>query len=106
MKLSSAKVKRSIVLTKTLTLLKKTLAKLSSTKFGSFATFYGKILALKSYFMAEILRLNDQIKAYKINDNVHKLTTGKSEDLILMRERMTSLISKNVLINYRKTVIS
>ena len=32
-KLSSAKVKRSIVLTKTLTLLKKTFAKLSSTKF-------------------------------------------------------------------------
>ena len=56
--------------------------------------------------MAEILSLNDQIKAYKINDNVHKLTTEKSEDLILMRERMTSLISKNVLINYQKTVIS
>ena len=66
----------------------------------------GKILSLKSYFMDEILSLNDQIKAYKINDNVHKLTTEKSEDLILMRERMTSLISKNVLINYQKTVIS
>ena len=40
MKLSSQKVKRSIFLTKTLTLLKKTFAKLSSTKFDSFATFY------------------------------------------------------------------
>ena len=30
----------------------------------------GKILAPKSYFMDEILSLNDQIKAYKINDNV------------------------------------
>ena len=48
----------------------------------------GKILALKSYFMDEILSLNDQIKAYKINDNVHELSTEKSEDLILLRERV------------------
>ena len=38
--LSSAKVKRSIVLTKTLTLLKKTFVKLSFTTFDSFANFY------------------------------------------------------------------
>ena len=31
---------------------------------------FGKILAFKSYFMDEILSLNDEIKAYKINDNV------------------------------------
>ena len=31
---------------------------------------FGKILAFKSYFMDEMLSLKDQIKAYKINDNV------------------------------------
>ena len=77
----------------------------------------GKILALKSYFMDEILSLKDQIKDYKINDNVQELSTEKSEDLILLRERvkyleseskfrMTSLISKNLLINDWKTIIS
>ena len=34
----------------------------------------GKILALKSYFMDEILSLKDQIKDYKINDNVQELS--------------------------------
>ena len=31
---------------------------------------FSKILALKSYFMDEILSLKDQIKAFKINGNV------------------------------------
>ena len=32
-----------------------------------------KILAFMSYFMDEILSLKDQIKAYKINENVQEL---------------------------------
>ena len=55
----------------------------------------GKILALKSYFMDEILSLKDQIKDYKINDNVQELSTEKSEDLILLRERVKYLESEN-----------
>ena len=51
----------------------------------------GKILALKSYFMDEILSLKDQIKGYKINDNVQELSTEKSEDLMLLRERVKYL---------------
>ena len=47
---------------------------------------FGKILAFKSYFIDEILSLKDQIKAYKINDNVQELSSEKSEDLILQRE--------------------
>ena len=46
----------------------------------------GKILALISYFMDKILSLKDQIKHYKINDNVQELSNEKSEDLILLRE--------------------
>ena len=38
--------------------------------------------------MDEIHNIKDQIKAYKINDNVQKLSTKKSEDLILLRERV------------------
>ena len=45
--------------------------------------------------MAEILSLKDQIKDYKINDNVHQLSTEKSEDLILLRERVKYLDSEN-----------
>ena len=47
---------------------------------------FGKILAIKSYLMDEILSLKDKMKAYKINDIVQVLSTEKSEDLILMRE--------------------
>ena len=36
---------------------------------------FGEILALKSYFMDEIVSLKDQIKAYIINDNVQELST-------------------------------
>ena len=49
----------------------------------------------KSYFMDEILSLKDQIKDYKINDNVQELSTEKSEDLILLRERVKYLESEN-----------
>ena len=45
--------------------------------------------------MDEIHNIKDQIKAYKINDNVQKLSTKKSEDLILLRERVKYLESKN-----------
>ena len=38
---------------------------------------FRKILALKSYFMDEIFSLKDEIKAYKINDNVQVLCTDK-----------------------------
>ena len=37
----------------------------------------GKILALKSYFMDKIISLKDQIKDYKINDNVQELSIKK-----------------------------
>ena len=49
---------------------------------------FGKILAFEPYFMDEILSLEDQIKAYKVNYNVQELSTEKSEDLILLRERV------------------
>ena len=55
----------------------------------------GKMLAFKSYFMDEILSLKGQIKDYKINDNVQELSTEKSEDLILLRERVKYLESEN-----------
>ena len=55
----------------------------------------GKISALKSYFMDEILSLKDQIKDYKINDNVQELSIEKSKDLILLRERVKYLQSEN-----------
>ena len=55
----------------------------------------GKILVFKSYFMDEILSLKDQIKDYKINENVQELSTEKSEDLILLRERVKYLESEN-----------
>ena len=55
----------------------------------------GKILAFKSYFMDQILSLKNQIKAYKINDNGQELSTEKSEDLILLRERVKYLESEN-----------
>ena len=51
----------------------------------------GKILALKSYFIDEILSLNDQIKTYKINDNAHELSTKKSEDLIYREKELNIL---------------
>ena len=56
---------------------------------------FGKIWAFKLYFMGEILSLKDQIKTYKINENVHELSTEKSEDLILLRERIKYLESEN-----------
>ena len=54
---------------------------------------FGKTLAFKSYFMDEILSLKYQIKAYEINDNVQEFSTEKSEDLILLRERVKYLES-------------
>ena len=56
---------------------------------------FGKILAFKSYFMDEILSLNDEIKAYKINDNVQELSTEKSEELLLLRGKIEYLESEN-----------
>ena len=49
---------------------------------------------LKSYSMDEILSLNDQIKVYKINYNVHELSTEKKK-MILLRERVKYLESEN-----------
>ena len=45
--------------------------------------------------MDEILSLKDEIKAYKINDNVQELSTDKSKELILLRERIKYLESEN-----------
>ena len=45
--------------------------------------------------MVELLSLKDEIKAYKINNNVQELPTGKSEDLILMREKIKYLELEN-----------
>ena len=56
---------------------------------------FSKILVFKLYFMAEMLSLKDKIKAYKINDNVQELSTEKSEDLVLLRERVKCLKSEN-----------
>ena len=55
----------------------------------------GKILMFKTYFMDEILSLENEIKAYKINDNGQELSSEKSEDLILLRERVKYLESEN-----------
>ena len=55
----------------------------------------GKILTFKTYFMDEILSLENEIKAYKINDNGQELSSKKSEDLILLRERVKYLESEN-----------
>ena len=41
------------------------------------------------------LSLRDEIKAYKINDNVQGLSTDKSEELILLRDRIKYLESEN-----------
>ena len=49
---------------------------------------FGKILVSKPYFMDEILSLKYEIKVYKINGNVQELSTGKTEELILLRERV------------------
>ena len=46
--------------------------------------------------MDEILSLKDEIKAYKINDNVQELSTDKSEELILLTERIKYLESENM----------
>ena len=54
-----------------------------------------KILAFKSYLIGEILSLKNQIKVYKINDNVQELSTEKLEDLVLLRERLKYLESEN-----------
>ena len=56
---------------------------------------FSKILAFKSYFMDEILSLKDQIKAFKIDGNVQELSIEKSENLILLRERVKYLESEN-----------
>ena len=52
---------------------------------------FGKILAFKSYFINEILSLKDEIKAYKSNGNVKELSIEKSQELILLRERIKYL---------------
>ena len=46
--------------------------------------------------MEEILSLKDQIKANKIKDKMHELSTEKSEDLILLREGVKYLESENM----------
>ena len=56
---------------------------------------FGKVLAFKSSFMDEILSLKDEIKAYKINDNMQELFTDKSEELILLTERKKYLKLEN-----------
>ena len=48
---------------------------------------FGKTLAFTSYSMNEILSLKDQIKPCKFNDNVQELSTEKSEDFMLLRDR-------------------
>ena len=45
--------------------------------------------------MDEILSLKDQIKDYKVNDNVQELSIKKSKNLILLRERVKYLESEN-----------
>lgn len=54
---------------------------------------FRKILTFKSYFMGEILTLKNEIKAYKTNDDVQELYSEKSEDLMLLRERIKHLES-------------
>ena len=48
---------------------------------------FGKTLAFTSYSMNEILSLKYQIKPCKFNDNVQELSTEKSEDFMLLRDR-------------------
>ena len=64
-------------------------------KDNTFTWVSSRYKLFKSYLMDEIHNIKDQIKAYKINDNVQKLSTKKSEDLILLRERVKYLESKN-----------
>ena len=45
--------------------------------------------------MDEILSLKHEIKADKINGNVQELSTDKSEELVLLRERNNYLESEN-----------
>ena len=45
--------------------------------------------------MDEIFSLKHENKPYKINDNVQELSTDKSEELILLRERIKYLESEN-----------
>ena len=51
------------------------------------AVLLRKILAFKSYSVGKILSLNDENKTFKVNGNVQKLQSKKSEDLILLREK-------------------
>ena len=44
--------------------------------------------------MGEILSLKDEIKSYKINNNVQKLPIKKREDLILLKGRIKYLESE------------
>ena len=60
------------------------------------ALLLGKILVFKSYSMGKILSLNDENKTFKVNDNVQKLQPEKSEDLILLREKINTLNKKNI----------
>ena len=60
------------------------------------ALLLGKILVFKSYSMGKILSLNDENKTFKVNDNVQKLQPEKSEDLILLREKINTLNQKNI----------
>ena len=48
---------------------------------------FGKTLAFTSYSMNEILSLKYQIKPCKFNDNVQELSTEKSEDFMLLKDR-------------------
>ena len=56
---------------------------------------FGKILVFKSYSIDEILSCMYEIKACKINDNVQKPQTEKSQDFILLRERIKYLEVEN-----------
>ena len=49
----------------------------------------------KSYSIDEILSRMYEIKACKINDNVQKPQTEKSQDFILLRERIKYLEVEN-----------
>lgn len=60
------------------------------------AVLLGKTLVFKSYSMGKILSLNDENKTFKVNDNVQKLQPEKSEDLILLREKINTLNKKNI----------
>ena len=74
---------------------------LPCTHFGPlqcFLTYFRKlkeIVVLRSIIPVYVIScdydLKDQIKAYKINDNMQELSIEKSEDLILPRERVKFL---------------